>query len=162
MQEGKIASALVIDTDAHQGDGTADAIRGWRGVSVLDFFEDDLFPHPKVPEDYAVPLPPGLDGSSYLDILRDNVPAVLDRHRPDLAIYNAGSDVLRSDLLSNLLLSPDDLAERDLFVFSEARDRGIPVAMVLSGGYGPLSWEAHARSIEGILVRFDRSRSSNP
>jgi hypothetical protein len=27
--------------------------------------------------------------------------------------------------------------------------------MVLSGGYGPASWEAHARSIEGILARFD-------
>jgi hypothetical protein len=28
--------------------------------------------------------------------------------------------------------------------------------MVLSGGYGPPSWEAHARSVEGILARFDR------
>jgi hypothetical protein len=54
------------------------------------------------------------------------------------------------------LLSPGELAERDLFVVSEARRRGIPVAMVLSGGYGPASWRAHARSIEGILTRFDR------
>ena len=29
-------------------------------------------------------------------------------------------------------------------------------ALVLSGGYGPLSWQAHARSLEGILARFDR------
>ncbi|MFN4259095.1 MAG: hypothetical protein ACK4RK_07335 [Gemmataceae bacterium] len=44
-----------------------------------------------------------------------------------------------------------------------SRDRGsgfcvyadVPLALVLSGGYGPLSWEAQARSIEGILTRFD-------
>jgi hypothetical protein len=29
--------------------------------------------------------------------------------------------------------------------------------MVFSGGYGSASWEAHARSIEGILARFDHA-----
>ena len=47
-------------------------------------------------------------------------------------------------------------AERDLYVVTEVRRRGVPLTLVLSGGYGPLSWEAHARSIEGILARFDR------
>jgi len=31
--------------------------------------------------------------------------------------------------------------------------------MVLSGGYGSLSWEAHARSLEGILTRFDKEET---
>jgi hypothetical protein len=48
------------------------------------------------------------------------------------------------------------MAERDLCVVTEVRQRGTPLAMVLSGGYGPLSWEAHARSLEGICARFDR------
>ena len=73
-------------------------------------------------------------------------------------MYNAGSDVLASDPLSRLSLTPADMAERDLHVVTEVRGRGIPLAMVLSGGYGPLSWEAHARSIEGILARFDLKR----
>jgi hypothetical protein len=47
------------------------------------------------------------------------------------------------------------VAERDLYVVTEVRGRGVLLAMVLSGGYGPLSWEAHARAIEGILARFD-------
>lgn len=34
---------------------------------------------------------------------------------------------------------------------------GLPLAMVLSGSYGPLSWEAHAQSIEGVLTRCGRS-----
>lgn len=49
-----------------------------------------------------------------------------------------------------------ETAERDLYVITEVRERGMPLAMVLSGGYGPTSWEAHARPIEGILARFDR------
>jgi len=75
--------------------------------------------------------------------------------QPNFVLYNAGSDVLRSDPLAGLALTPDDMAERDLFVVTEVRGRGIPLAMVLSGGYGSLSWVAHARSIEGILARFD-------
>ena len=49
-----------------------------------------------------------------------------------------------------------DLADRDLMVVTLARERSIPVAMVLSGGYSALSWRIHADAIEGILTRFDR------
>ncbi len=103
-----------------------------------------------------MPLPSRTGGAEYLDVLREHLPAALDRFRPDLVVCNAGSDVLRSDPLAHLLLSVEELAERDLYVVTEARKRGVPLAMVLSGGYGPASWEAHARSIEGIVVRFDR------
>jgi histone deacetylase 11 len=158
--EGRIGSALVVDTDAHQGDGTADAIRDWPWAHILDFYEDDIFPWPKAKEDIAVPLPRGLGGAEYLDLVREHLPAALDRFRPDLVLYNAGSDVLQTDPLTRLCLRPDDVAERDLYVVTEVRQRGLPLTMVLSGGYGPLSWEAHAGSIEGILARFDRQTES--
>jgi histone deacetylase 11 len=154
-REGKVRSALVIDTDAHQGDGTADAIRGWGWAHILDFYEVALFPIPKVEEDLPVPLPPALDGEAYLERLHQHLPGALERYRPDLIVYNAGSDVLASDPLSTLGLTPAEMAERDLAVVTAARERGIAVAMVLSGGYGPLSWQSHAGSIEGILARFD-------
>jgi histone deacetylase 11 len=154
--EGKIRSALVVDTDAHQGNGTADAIRTWLWAHLLDFYEDSLFPWPKVEEDIRVPLLMATNGAEYLQALADNLPLALDRFQPDIVFYNAGSDVLWSDPLSHLMLTADEMAERDLFVVSEIRERGIPLTMVLSGGYGPASWEAHARSIEGILARFDK------
>ncbi len=153
--EGRFDSALVVDTDAHQGNGTADAIRPWPWARILDLFEQDIFPWPKVEEDAAVPLPPGTGGADYLDRLREALPVALDRWRPGLVVYNAGSDVLASDPLAGLRLTREEMGERDLYVVTEVRGRGVPLAMVLSGGYGPLSWEAHARSIEGILARFD-------
>jgi histone deacetylase 11 len=155
-EEGRLHSALVVDTDAHQGNGTADAIRPWPWAHLLDLFEEDIFPWPKVDEDMPVPLPSRTNGAEYLDALREHLPHSLDRCRPDLVVYNAGSDVLGSDPLAMLNLTVAEMAERDLFVVTEVRDRGVPLAMVLSGGYGPSSWAAHARSIEGILTRFDR------
>jgi histone deacetylase 11 len=154
-EEGRLGSALVVDTDAHQGDGTADTIRPWPWAHLVDFFEQDLFPWPKAEEDVSVPLLAGTNGAEYLDALYEHLPAALERFRPDLVVYNAGSDVLWSDPLSRLLLTAEEMAERDLHVVREVRERGVPLAMVLSGGYGPSSWEAHAHSIEGILVRFD-------
>jgi histone deacetylase 11 len=154
-QQGRVQSVLVVDTDAHQGDGTADAIAHWPWAHILDFYEDNLFPRCKAQEDMPVPLPSLLEGAMYLDLLREHLPNALDRFRPDFVLYNAGSDVLRTDPLAHLLLSVEEMAERDLFVVTEVRQRGIPLAMVLSGGYGPHSWEAHARSLEGILARFD-------
>jgi acetoin utilization deacetylase AcuC-like enzyme len=155
-KEGRLRSALVVDTDAHQGDGTADCLRDRPWARLLDFYEIDLFPWPKAEDDLGEPLPPGLGGEDYLAVLRERLPPALEAVRPDLVVYNAGSDVLRDDPLSRLCLTPADMAERDLYVVSEARGRGIPLALVLSGGYGPASWEAHARSLEGILTRFDR------
>jgi histone deacetylase 11 len=154
-EEGRIASALVVDTDAHQGNGTADAIRPWAWAHILDLFEEDIFPWPKVDETIAVPLRSGLSGMEYLEILQDYLPDALDHLKPDLIVYNAGSDVLNTDPLTSLRLNVTEMSERDLFVITEARARNIAIAMVLSGGYGPHSWEAHARSLEGILARFD-------
>jgi histone deacetylase 11 len=156
QQEEKIRSALVVDTDAHQGDGTADALRPWVWAHLFDFFEQDIFPWPKAEEDMPFPLPSCTTGAEYLDKLRQHLPCALDRYHPDLVVYNAGSDVLATDPLSRLMLTVEEMAERDLYVITEVRERGVALAMVLSGGYGPASWEAHARSMEGILARFDR------
>lgn len=155
--EGKIERALVVDLDAHQGNGTAAAIRDWPWAKIVDLYEGDLFPWPKEPEDYPFPAREGMAGGEYLDIVREFLPVVLDEVRPDLLIYNAGSDVFEGDPLARLRLSARDIAERDLLVVSEARERGVPVTMVLSGGYSSESWMIHADAIEGILTRFDRA-----
>ena len=153
--ETPFRSALVVDTDAHQGDGTAQVIQQWPWANAIDFYEESLFPVPKERESYPVPLPSGMSGADYLDRLHRELPAALDRFQPEFVVYNAGSDVLANDPLTTLQLSLDDMVERDLYVATEVRRRGIAMAMVLSGGYGPQSWEAHARSIEALATRFD-------
>lgn len=153
--EGKIRKALIVDTDAHQGNGFANCLRrsGWG--SVLDFFDESIYPWPKVAEDVSVPLPAGSSGAYYLSQLEKELPRALERFEPDLVVYNAGSDVLASDPLSSLQLTVSDLRDRDLFVISCVRKKEIPIAMVLAGGYGRESAVAHALSIQAILEKFD-------
>jgi histone deacetylase 11 len=153
--EGKVGKVLVVDLDAHQGNGTASIFEGWEWASIYDLYQRDIFPARKEPEDYPLPVGSGLAGGEYLGIVRDTLPAALDEVRPDLVIYNAGSDPFVGDPLAGYGLSAGDLAERDLLVASMVRERSIPVAMMLSGGYSAESWKIHADSIEGILTRFD-------
>jgi histone deacetylase 11 len=153
--EGKVGKLLVIDLDTHQGNGTASAIRDWPWASIFDLYERDSFPARKVPEDYPLPVRSGLTGFEYLGIVRESLPYVLENDRPDLILYDAGSDPFEGDPLAGFRLTESDIADRDLLVVSMARERGIPVAMVLSGGYSVESWKIHADAIEAILTRFD-------
>jgi histone deacetylase 11 len=155
--EGKVGKVLVVDLDAHQGNGTAAVLHGWPWARIFDVFQQDLFPYPKEPEDYARPVWAGMSGGEYLKTVQRALPAALDAVRPDLVIYNAGSDPFAEDPLAGLRLTMPELAERDLLVVTLARERGIPVAMVLSGGYSARSWQIHADAIEGIVVRFDQA-----
>lgn len=160
-EENPFRSVLVVDADVHQGNGCAASTRAWPWAHLLDFYEDALFPHPKEQEEFPVPLPSRLSGQIYLDILRTQLARALDRFDPEFVVYNAGSDVLGTDPLASLLLTVDQMIDRDLHVVSTVRERGIPLAMVLSGGYGPDSWEAHARSIEALATRFDGEKETS-
>ncbi|MCA9800396.1 MAG: histone deacetylase [Cyanobacteria bacterium HKST-UBA02] len=149
-------TALIVDTDAHQGDGFASLAARDEKTFVLDFFEDDIYPFPKVDEDMAVPLPSGTNAEEYMRLLAARLPAAIETFRPDLIFYNAGSDVLSSDPLSRFQIEPEDMVRRDFHVVSTAREKNIPLAMVLAGGYSSESARAHALSIAKIISTFDR------
>lgn len=154
--EGLVRRVLVVDLDAHQGNGTAALFRNWAWAKILDLYQEDLFPARKEPEDFPLPAPAGMVGSDYLETVRVFLPEALTVAQPDLVIYNAGSDPFVSDALAGMRLTRSELVERDLLVVSTVRERGIPVAMVLSGGYSAESWRIHADGIEDVLTRFDK------
>ena len=79
----------------------------------LDLYEEDIFPTRKEPEDYPLPVRAGMTGVEYLGIVAGHVPEALDAVRPDLVIYNAGSDPFVGDPLARLRLTRNDLVERD-------------------------------------------------
>ena len=154
--QGKAGKVLVVDLDAHQGNGTAAAFHDWPWAEIADLYQRNIFPSAKEPEDYPLPVSAGMTGAEYLRLVEEMLPEILDAVRPDLLIYNAGSDPFENDPLAGFRLTSNDLAERDLMVVTLASARGIPVAMVLSGGYSAESWRIHTDAIEGILTRFDR------
>jgi acetoin utilization deacetylase AcuC-like enzyme len=55
--------------------------------------------------------------------------------QPELVMYVAGADPFYADQLGGLSLTFEGLKERDRLVIWTALARGIPVAIVLAGGY---------------------------
>ena len=98
--EGRVAKVLVVDLDAHQGNGTASLFQDWSWAAIFDLYERDNFPARKEPEDYPMPVGSGLTGAEYLEIVQETLPKALEASRPDLLIFNAGSDPFAQDPLA--------------------------------------------------------------
>jgi len=135
LKEGRIKRALVIDLDAHQGNGTAAIFRGDKRVYTFSMHQRDLYPVKKEKSSLDVELPAGTGDAQYLAALKQTLPRVMARARPDLAVYVAGADVYKGDMLGGLKLTVNGIRKRDAFVFGECRRSVVPVAAVLSGGY---------------------------
>lgn len=133
--DGAVERALVVDLDVHQGDGTADILAADPRVFTLSVHAERNFPHRKIASDLDVGLPDATGDEAYLAALREILPGLLDRHRPDLVFYNAGVDPHAEDRLGRLALSDAGLAARDHYVLETVRAAGLPIACVLGGGY---------------------------
>jgi acetoin utilization deacetylase AcuC-like enzyme len=132
---GLAARVVVIDTDVHQGNGTAEILRGDATVFTFSIHGAKNFPFHKEESDLDAPLPDGADDSEFLNVLERGLEAALEAADADLAIYLAGADPFEGDRLGRLSITKAGLAERDRLVLEACRDRGIPVAVTMAGGY---------------------------
>lgn len=137
LAERAVGRVLVVDLDVHQGDGTAEMFAGDDRVFTLSVHAAKNFPARKVAGDLDVELADGTEDEAYLRAVAEVLPGVLERARPDLVFYNAGVDPHRDDKLGRLSLSDEGLAARDRYVLARCRERAIPVAGVIGGGYAP-------------------------
>ncbi|HKJ02282.1 MAG TPA: hypothetical protein VJ997_07500, partial [Longimicrobiales bacterium] len=55
--------------------------------------------------------------------------------RPELAFYLAGADPFEGDRLGRLSVTKGGLSTRDRLVMDACASRGVPLAVVMSGGY---------------------------
>ncbi len=75
----------------------------------------------------------------------------ISRVKPDLIIYNAGTDIFEKDMVGAMNISEHGIKQRDEIVFSHALSRDIPIVMVLSGGYSKESAGIISKSIENLI-----------
>jgi acetoin utilization deacetylase AcuC-like enzyme len=131
----RIQRAMVVDLDVHQGNGTAAIFRHDPTVFTLSMHQQNNYPAEKPPSDLDLNLPDGMGDEEYLAVLAEKFPPALVDFQPDLLFYVAGADPYAEDQLGGLRLTLDGLRKRDRYVFKTARRHGIPVAVVLAGGY---------------------------
>ncbi|XP_021335266.2 histone deacetylase 11 isoform X1 [Danio rerio] len=133
-----VASATIIDLDAHQGNGHERDFLEDRRVYIMDVYNRHIYPgdgYAKRAIKRKVELDWGTEDSEYLQKVDLHSEGALNEARPDIIIYNAGTDILDGDPLGGLAISPQGIIKRDEIIFRAARRRGIPILMVTSGGY---------------------------
>jgi acetoin utilization deacetylase AcuC-like enzyme len=135
IAEGQARRVMVVDCDLHQGNGTAAVFARRPDVFTFSIHQMDAYPAEKPAGTLDVGLWAGDGDEAYLAGLRSHVPRIFREFRPDLVLYLAGADPYEKDQLGGLLLTKGGLKERDRTVIEGARRLGIPVAVVLAGGY---------------------------
>ena len=161
--EGLVERVVIVDTDVHQGNGTAAILRGDPTVFTFSIHGARNFPFRKEESDLDLPLPDGADDGEFLESLERGLEEALEGSRAGLAIYLAGADPYEDDRLGRLSVSKEGLAERDRLVLETCRERGIPVAVTMAGGYARKvedTVEIHYRSVERAASLANHNRAS--
>ena len=130
-----IRRAAIIDCDVHQGNGTAMIFSEDPDTFTFSMHGANNYPLFKANSTVDIELPDRTNDTDYLESLTHALPAVFD-WRPDLVFYLAGADPYMNDKLGRLALSIDGLRKRDQLVLQGCFLREVPVATVMSGGYG--------------------------
>ena len=163
QRDNKIARAMTVDCDVHQGNGTAAIFSGARtptgalpstspsalyplspakvrgtcagDVFTISLHQENNYPMWKPPSSIDVDLPDGIGDDDYLAWLDNALSSGLRQFEPQLICYVAGADPYREDQLGGLSLTLEGLKRRDQLLFRVARARDIPVMVTFAGGY---------------------------
>ncbi len=161
--DGSIKTAMVVDADVHQGNGTAVLFHEDPHVFTLSIHQENNYPLPKPPSSIDLDLPDGIGDDDYLGILDQNLKKAFNNGRPDLLFYLGGADPYCEDQLGGLGLTIEGLERRDRLVYEYARRQQVPVAITLAGGYARRVEDTVRIHVNTILAARDlaREQSSN-
>jgi acetoin utilization deacetylase AcuC-like enzyme len=135
LRDRLVKRALIADCDVHQGNGTASILRDDPSVFTFSIHGANNFPARKERSDLDIELADGTTDAAYLEALDAGVRRAIDQARPELVIYLAGADPFEGDRLGRLKITKAGLAARDDLVYGYCRGHGLPVAVVMGGGY---------------------------
>jgi acetoin utilization deacetylase AcuC-like enzyme len=136
---------LIVDYDAHHGNGTQDTFSSDPRVLYVSMHEWPLYPGSGRLDETGVgdgmgttvnfPLPAGATGDVYLAALDEVVAPEVERFGPTWVLLSAGFDAHRDDPLTGLGLTAGDFADLTARIAAFAPQAGRLVAF-LEGGYG--------------------------
>lgn len=126
---------MVVDTDAHQGNGTASLLADDPRVFTYSIHVGRNYPTRKVEGSMDIETVRYVEGEMYLKQLFSTLAAALDTFSPDLVIWIAGADNHSNDRFGQMHLSVKDLQRRDEVLLGAFMRNRVPVAVLYGGGY---------------------------
>ena len=164
--DGSIRKAMVVDTDVHQGNGTAAIFAKDPSVFTLSIHQENNYPAHKPPSTLDLDLEDGVGDEEYLGALLPAVRKSLADFEPDMLFYVGGADPYSEDQLGGLALTLEGLRIRDASVFEEARQRKVPVANTFAGGYAMRVEDTvriHVNTVlaaKGVAEKYSRTQAT--
>jgi histone deacetylase 11 len=151
-------TAIIIDLDAHRGNGCEHIFSSDPSVRFFDIYNFQIYPGPLDADEseapYIIPIRAQTADQAYLATLADELPRFLSANSDaKLAIYNAGTDIVAGDPLGQLAVSEAGVLARDRFVLDLLADRNVPTVVLTSGGYTARSHILIAQSAGYLLER---------
>jgi histone deacetylase 11 len=157
MNVPEARKAVILDLDAHQGNGHERDALGDEDTHIVDFFNHSIYPY-DLPAKKAIKCAVSVrmhTDEEYLEALREHLEASIASFAPSFLLYNAGTDCMVGDPLGGMRLTPDGIVRRDELVFGMCLAANLPILMVLSGGYQKSNAPVIARSITNLMKKFD-------
>jgi len=174
LKEG-FERVMIIDTDAHQGNGTMDIFYREQRVLFISLHQDPLTLYPGrgfIDEigtgngtgfTVNIPMPPLSTGEMYMNAMEEIVLPLIEAYKPQIIIRNGGSDPLYTDTLTNLGLDMDSLSELTASIARKARELDTPLADLFLSGYGPYVTEGWLAILRGTLgMQFSLEEPEEP
>jgi len=149
FNKGLSKKILIVDLDVHQGNGTAEIFKNDSKVFTFSIHGKGNYPFKKEQSDLDIALEDNTENETYLSVLKETLPKLIETQNPDFIYYLCGVDVLASDKLGKLSMTIEGCKERDRFVLQTCKDYKLPVMCSMGGGYSPdikIILEAHANT----------------
>lgn len=177
MKRYGLKKVLILDTDAHQGNGTMDVFYSNPNVLFVSLHQDPRTLYPgkgftweigkNEGKGYTVNLPmPPYAGTQQYDLVFDQiVTPIAMEFAPDIIIRNGGSDPYYGDALTNLGLDLDGLYKlgKSVSAISDATCRRLLDMMV--SGYGNMviyGWLALFCGVRALDVDYKSVSPQEP
>jgi acetoin utilization deacetylase AcuC-like enzyme len=154
-----VKRVLIVDWDAHHGNGTELAFYDRPDVLYFSVHEHPHYPGTGRPGDVGagegegfnvnVPLPAGSNDADLMEAFRRVLLPIAEDYRPDMVMVSAGYDLYYGDPLCDMKVTPGGFQAMAYAVRGIRGRRG--VAALLEGGYSEALPECIAASIRGFL-----------
>jgi acetoin utilization deacetylase AcuC-like enzyme len=152
--ERQAERVLIVDWDVHHGNGTNDIFHSRDDVLFASIHQSPLYPGTGPLSDTGtgagegfslnLPVPPGSGESTFVSLVQHVIAPAAREFAPGLVLVSAGYDAHREDPLASCELEDGSYGALAACV----RDLGLPVGVVLEGGY---ALGALARSVAATI-----------
>lgn len=163
LKENPSFKVLILDLDVHQGDGTAALFsdeKKRKNVMTVSMHAKNNFPFRKAKSDIDVELEDLVEDEFFLNTLKETLADIEERFLPDIILYQAGVDPLKTDRLGRLSLSLNGLRERERLVYEFCLKNNCSIVTTMGGGYyhddetRDIVCTAHSNQVESLYKLF--------